>query len=80
MKAWMLFATRGVRAAHTVCTLGARPAAALGADVPALRHSRSRRVRGERSHYGTQTPNRLTSFTIGALTTSGSDHVAAAIF
>jgi hypothetical protein len=27
----------------------------------------------ERSHYGTRTPNRLTTFTSGALTTSGSD-------
>jgi hypothetical protein len=32
------------------------------------------------SHYGTRTPNRLTSFTSGELTTSGSDRVAAAIF
>ena len=34
----------------------------------------------ERSHYGTRTPNRLTTLTSGALTTSGSDHVKAAIF
>ena len=33
-----------------------------------------------RSHYGTRTPNRLTTLTSGALTTSGSDHVKAAIF
>jgi len=34
----------------------------------------------ERSHYCTRTPNRLTTFTSGVLTTSGSDHVKAAIF
>ena len=39
-----------------------------------------RTVFAERSHYGTRTPNRLASFTSVALTTSGSDHVAAAIF
>ena len=39
-----------------------------------------RTVFAERSHYGTWTPNRLTSFTSGVLTTSGPDHVAAAIF
>jgi hypothetical protein len=34
----------------------------------------------ERSRYGTRTPNGLTTFATGALTTSGSDHVKAAIF
>ena len=78
MKARTLFKTRGVRAAHGMH------------GVPGLRRrqvrtfercdTHDRTVFAERSHYGTRTPSRLTTLTSGALTTSGSDHVKAAIF
>jgi len=41
--------SKGRPGSHTVCTLGARKPATPGADVRALRHSRSHRVGGEQS-------------------------------
>ena len=79
MKAWTLVTTRGVRAVTRYaqgCQAGddarcGRSSVAILTIAPCF---------AERSHYGTRTPNRLTTFTSGALTTSGSDHVKAAIF
>ncbi len=78
MKAWTLITTRGVREAHN------RHKVPGGEDARCGRSSVATLTIApcfaERSHYGTRTPNRLTTFTSGALTTSGSDHVKAAIF
>jgi len=71
--------TRGVRASHGMhigCQAGddarcGRSSVAILTIAPCF---------AERSHYGTRTPNHLTTLTSGALTTSGSDHVKAAIF
>ena len=72
---------KGRPGSHTVCT-GCQEEAGDGArcgrsSIAILTIAPCFAVR---SHYGTRTPNRLTTLTSGALTTSGSDHVKAAIF
>ena len=79
MTACIGVATRGVQVPHGMhieCQAGRRRRARTFERCDTY----DRTVFAGSSHHGTRTPNRLTSFTSGALTTSGSDRVAAAIF
>jgi len=65
--------TRGVRASRLMHEVPGRRRRRVRTFERFGTHDRS--VLAERSRYGTRTPRRLMSFTSGALTTSGSDHV-----